>query len=142
MKRTLTSLVAAILVIAALFSLASCNRVPAEGLWENAIYRSDRSFGKGETTFYTVVEVGEYSVTFTVNTDKTILADALVENELITGEDSRYGLTVITVNGIEANWDTDNAYWAIYIGEDYAPTGVSYIEIEDGATYKFVWSVM
>ena len=142
MKKTLTALLAAILVITALLSLASCSSIPAEGLWENATYRSDRSFGDGEKTFTLTVEVGEYSVVFTVNTDKATLDEALLEHKLIAGEDSQYGLTLITVNGIDAVWDTDNAYWAIYIGEDYATTGISEIAVENGASYKLVYTKM
>ena len=142
MKKTLTALLAAILVITAILSLASCSSIPAEGLWENATYRSDRSFGDGEKTFTLTVEVGEYSVVFTVSTDKATLDEALLEHKLIAGEDSQYGLTLITVNGIDAVWDTDNAYWAIYIGEDYATTGISEIAVENGASYKFVYTKM
>lgn len=142
MKKTLTALLAAILVITALLSFASCSSIPAEGLWENATYRSDRSFGDGEKTFTLTVEVGEYSVVFTVNTDKATLDEALLEHKLIAGEDSQYGLTLITVNGIDAVWDTDNAYWAIYIGEDYATTGISEIAVNNGASYKFVYTKM
>ena len=142
MKKTLTALLAAILVITALLSLASCSSIPAEGLWENATYRSDRSFGDGEKTFTLTVEVGEYSVVFTVNTDKATLDEALLEHNLIAGEDSQYGLTLITVNGIDAVWDTDNAYWAIYIGDDYATTGISEIAVENGASYKLVYTKM
>lgn len=141
MKKILSISVSLMLVFALAFSLASCfNTVDAEGLWENATYRRDKSFGKGDTTFTLVVEAGEDSVTFTVNTDKTILADALVEHDIISGEIGSYGLSVYTVNGMEADFTKDNAYWAIYIGEDYAMTGVSYIEIEDGSEYRFVYS--
>ena len=142
MKRTLTALVAILLVFATVFSLASCNTVPKEGLWENATYRADTTLGKGAKTFSLIVEAGEQSVTFTVKTDEEMLDKALLGVELIQGEDSQYGLTVITVNGIDAVWERDNAYWAIYIGEDYAPVGISSIEVESGATYKLVWAQM
>lgn len=143
MKRTLTALIAAALLLATVFCLASCNKVPAEGLWENATYRSDRSFGNGEKTVSVTVEVGDYSVVFTVKTDEEKLDKALLEHELIAGDDGgQYGLTLITVNGIDAIWETDNAYWAIYIGEDYATTGISGIDVEDGQSYKFVWTKM
>ena len=140
MKKTLTAILAAVLVIAAIFTLVSCNTIPAEGLWEKATYRSDRSFGDGAKTFTLTVEVGEYSVVFTVNTDKETLDEALLEHKLIAGENTQYGLTLITVNGIDAVWDTDNAYWAIYIGDDYATTGISEIAVENGASYKFTYT--
>ena len=143
MKKITTGILALCFVFALVLSLASCfNTVDAAGLWESATYRRDKSFGKGETTIYTIVEVAEQSVTFTVKSDKKHLADALVEHELIAGEEGSYGLSVYFVNGMEADFTRDSAYWAVYIGEEYAPVGVCSIEIEDGATYKFVYEIM
>lgn len=138
-KRFLSALAAVLMLLACVLSLAACNKVPADGLWENATYRRDRSFGSGECTFDVTVEVGEYSVIFTVKTDEKTLDKALLEHELVEGEYGQYGFTVYTVNGIEADWERDNAYWAIYIGDEYAMTGMSGIEVEDGASYKLVW---
>ena len=141
MKKILLTFVTLSLVFVLALSLVSCfNTVDAEGVWENATYRRDKSFGEGNTTFTLVVEAGEDSVKFTVNTDKTILADALLEYEIVSGEIGAYGLAVYTVNGMEADFTKDNAYWSLYIGEDYAMTGVSYIEIENGSEYKFVYT--
>ena len=142
MKKTLTLAIALLLMLATVFCLAACKKVPAEGLWEDATYRSDKSFGRGDKTVEVTVEVGEYSVVFTVKTDKATLDKALLEHDLIDGEDGEYGFTLITVNGIRADWEKDNAYWAIYIGDDYATTGLSGIEVKDGASYKFVWTKM
>ena len=141
MKKFLSVFLAIALIFALTLSLASCfNTVDAEGVWENAEYRRDMTFGEGDTTFTLIVEVGENSVKFTINTDRTILADALLDYGLIGGENGAYGLSVYTVNGMEVNFTRDNTYWALYIGEDYAMTGVSYIEIENGREYKFVYS--
>ena len=138
-KRISSALLVALILVAAILTLASCKSVPAEGLWENATYRRDRSFGSGATSIDVIVEVGEYSVTLNVKTDEKTLDKALLEHELIDGEYGQYGFTVYKVNGIEADWERDNAYWAIYIGEEYAMTGASGIELEDGAVYKLAW---
>ena len=55
---------------------------------------------------------------FSYRTDEEYLAGALLEEGLVSGEDSQYGLTIITVDGEDAVWATDNAYWAIWIGRD------------------------
>ncbi|MBQ8689352.1 MAG: DUF4430 domain-containing protein [Clostridia bacterium] len=127
-------------LLAVLFSFAACNTVDAEGLWESATYRRDKSFGSGDTEITLTVEAGEQSVVFTVKTDKSTLADALTEHGIISGEETEYGLSVYTVNGITANWNTDKAYWALYVGEDYATSGVSFIEIKNGDAYRFVYT--
>lgn len=140
MKRIITLSVAIFTLLALVLSLAACNTVDAEGVWESATYRRDKSFGNGKTEITVAVEAGESSVTFTVKTDKTVLADALTEHDIISGEITEFGLSVYTVNGMTANWNTDKAYWALYVGDDYASTGVSFIEIEDGDAFRFVYT--
>ena len=77
---------------------------------------------------------------FAYRTDAEYLAEALLEEGLVSGEDSQYGLTIITVDGEDAVWDTDNAYWAIWIGEEMAMTGASEIPVYDGSTYKLEYT--
>ncbi len=140
MKRTLFTLVSLVIVACTALCLAACGGVDAEGVWENATYLKDAELGDGDTEISVIVEAGDSSVTFTVHTDATTLADALVAHGIIAGEQTEYGLTVYTVNGMRADWNTDGAYWALYIGDDYAMDGVSYIEIADGEVYRFVYS--
>lgn len=142
MKRTVRKVIAVILVLLAILTLAACAKVPPEGLWENATYRNDMTFGNGAKTIEVTVEAGEYSVVFTVKTDKVTLADALVEHGLISGEETQYGLSVYYVNGIKADWNTDGAYWSLYEGESYATSGVSFIELEDGDSFKLVYAML
>ena len=77
---------------------------------------------------------------FSYRTDAEYLADVLVAEGLIAGEESTYGLTVITADGEDAVWDTDNAYWAIYIDEEAATVGVSQIPVYDGSSYKLEYT--
>ena len=48
------------------------------------------------------------------------------------------GFAVQTVNGITADWDKDQTYWAFYINGEYAMTGVDATEITEGDSYSFV----
>ena len=77
---------------------------------------------------------------FAYRTDAEYLAEALLEEGLVSGEDSQYGLTIITVDGEDAVWATDNAYWAIWIGEEMAMTGASEIPVYDGSAYKLEYT--
>ena len=79
---------------------------------------------------------------FSYRTDAEYLAEALLEEGLVSGEDSQYGLTIITVDGEDAVWATDNAYWAIYVGEEMAMTGASEIPVYDGSTYKLEYTAL
>lgn len=94
--------------------------------------------GEGKTTFDFEVIDGDGNVTkFKVSTDKTIVGDALVENGLVEGDEGDYGLYVKKVNGILADYDKDQTYWAFYINGEMAMTGVDTTEIEEGAVYSF-----
>jgi len=136
MKKTRTSVIIVVsLLLAAVFCLASCNKIDAEGLWENATYRKDVTVGKGEKEVKIDVEVEEQSVTITVKTDKDDLGAALYEEELI-NDPSFFD----TLNGIKADWDADKAYWAFYQGDDYMMVGVDQTKIEGGEHYRFVYT--
>ena len=63
------------------------------------------------------------------------VGDFLLAEGLIEGDEGEYGLYINTVNGITADWDKDQTYWAFYINGEYAMTGVDATEITEGATY-------
>ena len=105
---------------------------------ETAESGNDTKAGK-TFTFVVVDDKGE-SKEFKITTEKEMLGAALLDEKLIEGEDSQYGLMVNSVNGLKADYNADGAYWALYIGEEYAMTGVDSTPVEDGATYKFVYT--
>ena len=73
-------------------------------------------------------------------TDHAYLADLLQEKELVTGYTSEeYGFTIESVDGVTADWSKDNAYWALYEGEEYATTSAAGIVLVDGGVYKLVY---
>ena len=94
--------------------------------------------GEGETKFsFTVVDKDGKETNFEIHTDKKTVGEALLELELISGEESEYGLYVKTVNGITADYDVDKTYWAFYVDGEYATAGVDTTTIEAGAAYSF-----
>lgn len=140
MKKTLRSTVSVVLALVCLLCLFACETVTKTGVWENATYRKDMTFGDGATTLTVKVEAEDQAVIFTVKTDKTTVGAALLEHSLIAGEESEYGLYVKTVNGMLADYNVDQSYWAFYIGEDYAMTGVDSTAIDTGVTYRLVYT--
>lgn len=99
---------------------------------------SDNVLGEGNTKFmFTVVDQEGNETQFEIHTDKTTVGDALQEVGLIEGEEGEYGLYVKTVNGITADYDVDGTYWAFYINDEYAMSGVDTTEIEEGDSYSF-----
>ena len=136
MKRTVKSIVAILLALIFVFALASCNTVDKTGVWENATYRKDMEFGDGSKTVVVEIKAEENLVTFTIQTANDTVGDALIEHDLISGDDGPYGLYIKKVNGITADYDVDRSYWAFYIDGEYAMTGVDTTKITEGVTYK------
>ncbi len=95
--------------------------------------------GTGEKQFDFEVKNSDGSTNlFVINTDKSTVGEALIELELISGDEGPYGLYVKTVNGVTLDYDTDGKYWAFYINGEYGTTGVDTTEIVSGTTYSFV----
>jgi len=140
MKRTIRSTALIILSLVFIVALVSCNSVPKTGVWENATYRTDMGFGSGTKTVVVEVKAEEQQVTFTVKTDKDTVGAALLEHGLIAGEESQYGLYVKVVNGMTADYDVDQSYWAFYANGEYAMTGVDSTEITEGTVYQLVYT--
>ena len=123
MKNTMKRLMALLVAVIMLLSLAACGQKDAKDDGKAITVEVQGADGK--------------SVTFTVNTDEETVGAALLKLGVIAGEDSDYGLYVKTVNGETADYDKDGAYWAFYVNGEYAMTGVDYTAPEAGTTYGF-----
>ena len=140
MKKTIKSTVSIILALIFIVTLASCNTSEDKDLWESATYREDTTFGSGAKTITVEVKAQKQQVTFTIKTDKDTVGAALLEHNLITGEDGAYGMYIKAVNGITADYDADQSYWAFYINGEYAMTGVDSTQITEGTTYRLEYA--
>lgn len=78
---------------------------------------------------------------FTIHTDAEYLGEALVAEGLVSGEESEYGLLIDTVDGEKAVWEENNAYWALYIGDEAAVTGADMTPVNDGDTFKLAYTL-
>lgn len=131
MKKVLSLILCFVLVV----SLAACDSKPAETTGFTPV-TDGASLGEGATTFpLVIVDKDGNTVNVTISTDKETLGEALLELGLVEGEDSDFGLYIKTVNGITADYDVDGTYWAFYINDEYAMTGVDSTPIVSGETY-------
>lgn len=89
----------------------------------------------------TVVHKDASEKVFTYATDEEFLGAVLVAEGLVEGDDSDFGLMITSVDGEEASWDADQSYWALYIGEDYATTGADSTPVNDGDSFKLVYTI-
>lgn len=114
--------------------------IAREGVWEDAMYLSDRSLGEGAKTIRVQVIADGSSVTFTLHTDADTLGAALLAENLIEGDKSTYGLYIKKVNGITADYDVNRAYWSISKDGDDLMTGADSEKISDGAHYELTYT--
>ena len=145
MKRTktfkqITSLFLCMMLIAAMALVTTgCNdKTSQEKTPATSVAAESQVLGEGETQFtVTVVDKEGTESSFEIHTDKETVGEALFECGLIAGEEGAYGLYIKEVNGITADYDVDGTYWAFYINDEYAPSGVDTTTITEGDTYTF-----
>lgn len=107
-------------------------------VWKEATYQEDTELGEGALTVKVTVKAEEKSITFTLHTDKTNLAEILLEQKLVEGEDGAYGLYIKKVNGILADYDVDQTFWSLEQKGEALMTGVSGVTVSGGEEYELV----
>ena len=80
-------------------------------------------------------------VDFAFCTDEEYLGAALLAEGLIEGEEGPYGLMISAVDGETADWNVDSSYWALYIGDEYATTGVDTTPVYDGSEFTLEYTI-
>ena len=103
-------------------------------------FRPQTTAGEKQFTV-TVVHKDGTEKEFTYDTDEEYLGTVLQAAGLIEGEEGPYGLMISAVDGELADWNVDQGYWALYIGEEYATTGIDTTPIQDGASYCLVYTI-
>ena len=95
------------------------------------------ALGEGAHSFtLEITDADGKTITATIHTDAETVGEALSKLEIVQGEDSEFGLYIKTVNGITADYDVDQTYWAFYIDGEYAQTSVDMTAVNDGSVYK------
>lgn len=111
---------------------------PSSGDQDDQSQSKATVLGEGAKVFsFTVTDADGNEKVYEIHTDKTTVGEALLELEIIAGEEGAYGLYVKTVDGITLDYDTDGMYWAFYENGEYAMTGVDSTDITEGAAYAF-----
>ena len=128
-KKTLLGLGALVILIAALALVyGKFSEKPVEG---------------SKAITIEVINSKEESTTYEVQTDAEFLAQAMDEAEGLEfeAEEGPYGLEVKSVNGEEAVYETDSAYWGFFVNGEYCSYGVSEQPVEDGDAFQIIYTV-
>ena len=118
MKRMISALLALVL----LFALAACG---------------NKTETAAEAVSFTVIvtDLEGKETSFEYTSSAATVGEVLVAEGLVVGHEADYGLYIDAVNGIAADWDKDQTYWAFYIDGEYATTGISDTPIAADTTY-------
>ena len=134
--KKLLSLVLAFVLTAAL-ALTGCSGKPAETTEAPQSGGAVTVLGQGQKSFeLTIVDKEGVSHPYMIHTDAEMVGQALLELELIEGEEGPYGLYIQSVLGQVLDYETDGMYWAFYVGGEYAMTGVDLTPISEGEHYQ------
>lgn len=89
-----------------------------------------------------VVDNAQETASYSFRTDAEYLIDAMKEAPKFTfsGSEGPYGLTLLTINGITADWEKDNAFWCVYVNDTMGNYGVESQPVNDGDTFRFVYT--
>ena len=140
-KRLVSWLLCMMLIVAMALTTVGCGTDEKNGGQQATEQNADSNvtvLGEGKTEFdFTVVDKDGNATEFEIHTDKATVGEALLELNLIAGDESEYGLYVKQVNGITADYDVDQTYWAFYVNDAYATAGVDATAVEADAKYAF-----
>ena len=93
----------------------------------------------GCTFTVVVVHADETEKTFTYTAEGKL--GAFLDTEgLISAEGADPGM-FHTVDGEKADWNENQSYWAFYLGDTYAMTGIYDTPITDGALFRLVYTI-
>ncbi len=94
-----------------------------------------------KTVTVTVVHKDGTEKVFTCHTDEEYLGKVLVAEEIVVASYGEFGLYFDTADGETADWNVDNGWWQVFVGEEAAITGADQIPISDGGAYKLVYTI-
>ena len=145
MKKALSCILCMVLIVAMALVTTGCSgsvgnsKEAAETTTMTSTEEAEVTvLGEGSKQFrFGVIDLEKKETWFEIHTDEETVGAALLKLELIVGEEGPYGLYVIEVNGISADYDKDKVYWAFYVNDDYGATGVDMTKIEEGTIYSF-----
>jgi cytoskeletal protein RodZ len=119
-----------IAVIAAIFAVvyAKFGAKPAEG---------------SKSITIEVIDNESQTTSYDVKTDAEYLRQAMEESgmEFSGTESDEYGMMVETINGVTADYNTDQSYWAFYVDGEYCNYGIDSQPLEDGQDYQIIYTI-
>ena len=95
--------------------------------------------GVKEIIFEVIGPDGE-SKEYTIQTEAENLSDALFEEGLVTEKEHEEGYFTV-IDGIEADWNADKAWWCITVDGEMSNVGMGDIMLEQGGHYEATYTI-
>jgi len=144
MKTKFFAILLAVAMLISLFALAACagDGRDTEERDTSLELVTAQEIGEGRVTFRFEVtdDIGSVKA-WNVNTDQSLVGEALLEVGLISGETGSLGLYVTEVNGLTADFMVNESWWGFYIDGEMAMAGADSTDIETGKVYAFIYNV-
>ncbi len=102
--------------------------------------RPDASEGEKHIVVEVVHKNGE-EAEFSYDTDEEYLGTVLVNEGLISGSESAYGLYVETVDGETADYNADGSWWKLSCNGEDSQLGVDSVPVNDGDRYTWTYTI-
>ena len=128
-------IIALIMLFALALSLCAC--VVATPLPEDQLPKEE---AKKQSFTVIVIHADGAEKTFTYETTEEFVGPVLEDAGLIQGNAGPYGMEITHVDGEQAIYNTDKAYWAVFEEEEYALQGIDTTPVVEGRTYKLVYT--
>ena len=136
-KKITGKILAGLLIAVLAVGVTGCQKKEeAAVVGTTSVYEDGAVLGEGAVVFdLTVINTAGEETNLEIHTDKDVVGDALTELEVIAGEPGEFGLYIKTVNGETVDFEEDGKYWAFYINDEYAMSGIDQTTITEGDAY-------
>lgn len=139
MNHTMKKLAALLMALAMLLSLCVGCGAQEETSQETASAETTETAEEKNITL-TVTYADETSEEYAITTTAEFLKEAIETTVELEGSEGEYGYTLTAVNGVEADFaDGKNAYWAIYVNDEYGMYSLDTQPVTDGDRYALVY---
>lgn len=105
------------------------------------VFKPQVAAGSKKIEIDVVNDIGE-TRTYDVKTDAEYLRQAMEEAEGLefSGEESEYGMMVTEINGVVADYNADQSYWAFYVNGDFCNYGIEQQPVTDGDIFRIEYT--
>ncbi len=113
---------------------------PVQNTEDNTEQNTEQAPEQPKTFSVMIVHKDGTKKELTLDIKEEYLGAALIGAGVVEAEENRFGMHITKADGERAVFEEDSAYWAVYVGEDFATKSTDLTPVEGGKTYKLVYT--